>query len=81
MLFIVSDASLEKILIRASMAVVLFALVLSFIFETENNDTVTARATYASVFIFVIGTSAMASRSQYILHMDFESFVFDGINI
>jgi uncharacterized membrane protein len=60
---IVSDASFEKSLITFSMNVMFFAFVLSFIFETENKDTVTATATYAAVLIVFVGTSAIASRS------------------
>jgi hypothetical protein len=63
MLIMVSDASLEKSLITVSMAVVLFALVLSLIFETDNKDTVTATATYAAVLVAFVGKSATATGS------------------
>jgi hypothetical protein len=55
----VSDASLEKSLITLSITVVLFALVLSFIFETNNKDTVTATATYAAVLIVFVGQARL----------------------
>jgi hypothetical protein len=58
MLIMIFDQSLTKSLITTSVAVILFALVLSLVFETDNKDTITATATYAAVLVVFVGTSA-----------------------
>ena len=49
--------SLTKSLVTVSIAVVLFALLLSLVFETNNKDTLTATATYAAVLVVFVGSS------------------------
>jgi len=51
MLIMVFHASLKKSVITILVAVVLFALALSLIFQTNNRDTVIAIATYAAVLV------------------------------
>jgi hypothetical protein len=58
MVVMVLHQSLTKSLITVSVAVVLFALVLSLVFETDNQDTITATATYAAVLVVFVGTSS-----------------------
>ena len=55
------NSSLTKSLITVSIAVVLFALILSLVFETDNKDTVTATATYAAVLVVFVGTNGGGS--------------------
>lgn len=63
MVVMVLHSSLAKSLITVSIAVVIFALVLSLIFETDNKDTITATATYAAVLVVFVGTSGAGSGS------------------
>lgn len=51
------DPTLTKSLVTVSAAVLLFALVLGLVFETDNKDTITATATYAAVLVVFVGTS------------------------
>jgi hypothetical protein len=61
MLIMIFNQSLTKSLITTSVAVILFALVVSLVFETDNKDTITATATYAAALVVFVGTSATAS--------------------
>jgi len=54
------NPSLVKSLVTVSAAVILFALVLGLVFETDNKDTITATATYAAVLVVFVGTSGSA---------------------
>lgn len=63
MVVMVLDASLTKSLVTASVALVLFALVLGLVFETSNKDTITATATYAAVLVVFVGTSGSATNN------------------
>ncbi len=63
MLIMVLRPSLVKSLVTVSVAVVLFALVLSLVFETDNRDTITATATYAAVLVVFVGSSGGAVAS------------------
>ncbi|EXJ75191.1 uncharacterized protein A1O5_01887 [Cladophialophora psammophila CBS 110553] len=57
MMVMVFQPSLTKTLITVCVAVVLFALALSLVFETDNKDTISATATYAAVLVVFVGTS------------------------
>jgi len=63
MVIMVLGPSLAKSLITVSVAVVLFALMLGLVFETNNKDTITATATYAAVLVVFVGTSGSAGGS------------------
>ncbi|KAM7191225.1 hypothetical protein V8F20_009403 [Naviculisporaceae sp. PSN 640] len=63
MVIMALDPSLTKSLITVSAAVILFALVLSLVFETDNKDTITATATYAAVLVVFVGTSGASGTS------------------
>lgn len=63
MLLMVLHPSLIKSLIVVSVAVVLFALIVGLVFETDNKDTITATATYAAVLVVFVGTSGSGSGS------------------
>ena len=58
MLVMSFDASRTKSLVTVSVAVVLFALLLSLGFDTDNKDTLMATATYAAVLVVFVGTSS-----------------------
>ena len=64
MILMVLHPSLTKSLIVVSVAVVLFALVVGLVFETDNKDTITATATYAAVLVVFVGTSGGGSGSS-----------------
>lgn len=51
------DPSLTKSLIVVSVALVLFALIVGLVFETNNKDTIVATATYAAVLVVFVGSS------------------------
>ena len=53
--------SRAKSLVTVSVAVVLFALVMSLAFQTDNKDTLTGTATYAAVLVVFVGTSGSGS--------------------
>ena len=57
MLIMSFDASRDKSLIVVCVATILFALTLSLGFDTGNDDTLTATATYAAVLVVFVGTS------------------------
>lgn len=57
MIIMTFNPSVTKSLITVSVAVVLFALVMSLTFQTDNKDTLTATATYAAVLVVFVGTS------------------------
>jgi hypothetical protein len=61
MVVMVFHPSLPKSLITVSVSVMLFALALGLIFETNNKDTVTATAIYAAVLVVFVGTSITGS--------------------
>jgi hypothetical protein len=63
MIIMVLHQSLTKSLITVSVAVVLFSLILSLVFKTNNQDTITATATYAAVLVVFVGTSGSAGGS------------------
>ena len=60
-IIMVLHSSLTKSLITVSVAVIMFALVISLVFETDNKDAITATATYAAVLVVFVGTSGAAS--------------------
>jgi len=51
------DETLTKSLVIVSVAVVLFAGVLSLVFRASNTDTLAATATYAAVLVVFVGIS------------------------
>jgi hypothetical protein len=55
MLVMSFSPSQTKTLVTVSVAVVLFALVISLAFHTDNNDTLSATATYAAVLVVFVG--------------------------
>ena len=55
------NPSTTKSLVVVSAAVVLFALLMSLSFHTDNKDTLTATATYAAVLVVFVGTSGTES--------------------
>jgi hypothetical protein len=57
LLIMAFHSSLTKTMITVCIAVVLFALAVSLLFETDNKDTVTATATYAAVLVVFVGAS------------------------
>ncbi|KAK4195477.1 hypothetical protein QBC40DRAFT_185669 [Triangularia verruculosa] len=63
MLVMSFDPSQTKSLLVVTVAVVLFALVMSLAFQTDNKDTLTATATYAAVLVVFIGTSGTGLES------------------
>jgi hypothetical protein len=52
------NETLLKSLVTVSVAVVLFAGVLSLVFKASNTDTLVATATYAAVLVVFVGTSS-----------------------
>jgi len=54
---------LTKSMITVSVAVVAFALVLGLVFETKNQETLVATATYAAVLVVFVGTSVSNNSS------------------
>lgn len=60
MLIMSLEPSQIKSLVTVSLSVVLFALVMSLTFQTDNKDTLTATATYAAVLVVFVGTSGTA---------------------
>ncbi|KAF1850918.1 uncharacterized protein K460DRAFT_269308 [Cucurbitaria berberidis CBS 394.84] len=54
------DSSLTKSLIVTSVSLVVFALVVGLVFETDNKDTIMATATYAAVLVVFVGNSGGA---------------------
>lgn len=50
--------TLTKSLVTTSVAVLLFAVVLSFVFKPGNAETVVGTATYAAVLVVFVGTSS-----------------------
>ncbi|KAJ4367015.1 hypothetical protein N0V83_007545 [Neocucurbitaria cava] len=54
------DPSLMKSLVVVSVALVVFALVVGLVFETDNKDTIMATATYAAVLVVFVGNSGGA---------------------
>ncbi|KAK0743525.1 hypothetical protein B0T18DRAFT_415393 [Schizothecium vesticola] len=63
MIVMTIDASQNKSLITVSVAVVLFALSLSFGVKVSNVETLVSTATYAAVLVVFVGTSAGNSGS------------------
>jgi hypothetical protein len=63
MLLMMLNPSLNKSLIVVSLALVLFALAMSLVFQTDNKDTITATATYAAVLVVFVGTSVGGNKS------------------
>ena len=63
MAVMVFGPSLTKSMITVSVAVVAFALVLGLVFETKNQETLVATATYAAVLVVFVGTSVSNNSS------------------
>jgi hypothetical protein len=57
MVIMALDSSLNKCLIVVSVSLVVFALVVGLVFETDNKDTIVATATYAAVLVVFVGNS------------------------
>lgn len=52
------EVSLIKSLVTVSVAVLLFAVVLSLVMRASNTDTMVATATYAAVLVVFVGTTS-----------------------
>jgi hypothetical protein len=52
------NPSTTKILVSVLAAVILFALLMSLAFRTDNKETLVATATYAAVLVVFVGTSS-----------------------
>ena len=61
MVIMVLGPSLTKSLIVTSIAVVIFALAVSLIFEADNTSTVTVTAAYAAVLVVFVGSNSSGS--------------------
>lgn len=61
MVVMILHLSLAKSLITVSITAVIFTLVLSLVFKTDNKDTITVTTTYAAVLVVFIGTSGAGS--------------------
>jgi hypothetical protein len=57
MVIMALDSSLNKCLIVVSVSLVVFALVVGLVFETDNKDTIVATATYAAVLVVFVRNS------------------------
>jgi hypothetical protein len=57
MVIMALDSSLNKCLIVVTVSLVVFALVVGLVVETDNKDTIVAAATYAAVLVVFVGNS------------------------
>jgi hypothetical protein len=64
LLVMVFDASLSRTMITVSDSVVLFALAVSLVFETDNKDTLTATATLRRCLWLLLEQAQMHHRRQ-----------------
>lgn len=58
MVIMILNPSETKSVVTVSMAVVIFALVLSFGIKVSNVETLVSTATYAAVLVVFVGTSS-----------------------
>jgi hypothetical protein len=63
MLVMSFQPSQTRSLVLVAVAVVLFALIMSLAFQTDNKDTLTATATYAAVLVVFVGTSGTGAET------------------
>lgn len=52
------EVTLTKSLVTVSVAVLLFAVVLSLVLRASNTDTMVSTATYAAVLVVFVGTTS-----------------------